>query len=152
MAPSAELPKDAAPLPDQPPAGAVARKTSFRAGQNIALKVPSFKFAETVAFYKDVLGLPYLGARQGSEVFQFGAVRLWIDDVPSATSADVWLEVRTDDVVVAADWLTGQGVPIRDELEPLDGFDGHWISDPSGNVLLMCNLSESRAVPSKRRG
>ncbi len=33
--------------------------------------------------------------------------------------------------------LKSAGVPVRDELEPLGDFLGHWISDPAGNVLLV---------------
>lgn len=33
---------------------------TFSGGGNIALKIPRFRFAETVAFYRDTLRLPHL--------------------------------------------------------------------------------------------
>lgn len=42
-------------------------------GSNIAIKVPKFKYDETVKFYKDILQLPYLGFISESHAFQFGS-------------------------------------------------------------------------------
>lgn len=114
----------------------------FTAGRNIAIKVPRHRYAETVAFYRDVLGLPHVGSAPASETFQFGSLRLWIDCVPHQSQVDVWLEVRSDDPDAAARWLERRGTPVRDELEPLDGVPGHWISDPAGVVLLLTRTDE----------
>jgi len=114
----------------------------FSGGGNIVLKIPQYRFAETVAFYRDILRLPYLGQRDTSHVFQFGAMRLWLDEVPGYSQVDVWLELRTDDLEGAVAHLTTAQTPIRDELEPLGDFRGHWISDPAGVVYLLAQQEE----------
>lgn len=119
---------------------------TFSGGGNIALKIPRFRFAETVAFYRDTLRLPYLGQRGTSHVFQFGAMRLWLDEVPNYSQADVWLELKSDDLEAATDSLVASGTPVRDELEPLGEFQGHWISDPAGVVYLLAQTDEQQQV------
>jgi catechol 2,3-dioxygenase-like lactoylglutathione lyase family enzyme len=127
----------------------------FAAGTNIALKAPHHRFADTVRFYRDVLGLPLLGHSESSEsfptgspAFDFGGLRLWVDDVPSFSRSDVWLQVRATDLPAAMEHLRHAGVPVRDELEPLGDFPGHWISDPAGNVLLVSHADvESTVIP-----
>jgi hypothetical protein len=127
----------------------------FAAGTNIALKAPHHRFAATVRFYRDVLGLPFLGHSEpsesfpaGSPAFDFGGMRLWVDDVPSYSRSEVWLQVRTADLAAAMEHLRHADVPVRDELEPLGDFPGHWISDPAGNVLLVSRAdAESTVIP-----
>jgi catechol 2,3-dioxygenase-like lactoylglutathione lyase family enzyme len=116
----------------------------FAAGKNIALKVPRYRAAATERFYRDVLGLPLLGRTaasgafpNGSPAFDFGGTRLWVDDVASADRGDVWLQVTVTDLERAMRHLTAARVPVRDELEPLGDFPGHWISDPAGTILLV---------------
>ncbi len=118
----------------------------FSGGSNIALKIPRFRFAKTVAFYRDTLRLPYLGQRDTSHVFQFGAMRLWLDEVPHYSQADVWLELSTNDLEGAVAYLTAAQTPVRDELEPLGDFRGHWISDPAGVVHLLSQNEEAQTV------
>jgi hypothetical protein len=44
--------------------------------------------------------------------------------------------------------LKEAGTPVRDELEPLGDFPGHWISDPAGNILLVSQKGvESTLIP-----
>ncbi len=119
---------------------------SFKGGSNIAIKIPKFKFDQTVRFYKNVLKLPYLGKYGESHVFQFSSVRLWLDRVENYSQTDVWLEVHTDDVEQAKNYLQDHNVPIRDEIEPLDGVDGHWISDPAGVICLVSKEDEQQQV------
>jgi hypothetical protein len=48
---------------------------------------------------------------------------------------------------------TRLGSPRRDELEPLDGVNGLWTSDPAGVVLLLCSEQDSAtqaAYPSRK--
>lgn len=118
------------------------RTRRFEAGTNIAMKVPASLHDEAVAFYRDTVGLPYVGSDGTTEIFQFGASRLWLDRVEHATHAEVWLEILTDDVDEGAVHLAGSGARIADELEPLDGVDGHWIIDPGGTVLLLNRSGE----------
>ena len=49
--------------------------------------------------------------------------------------------------------LRQAGVPVRDELEPLGDFPGHWISDPAGNILLVSRAeAESTVIPAGPSG
>jgi catechol 2,3-dioxygenase-like lactoylglutathione lyase family enzyme len=115
-------------------------RPAFRGGRNIALKVPPHQFEATVAFYRDTLGLPHLGAVGGSETFGFGEMRLWVDPVPAMSQAELWLEVETADTTAAARRLRERGVVRCDEVEPLPaGLDGFWISSPCGIVHLVVN-------------
>lgn len=109
---------------------------TIRPGKNIAIKVPLHKWDETVAFYRDRVGLPVVKELKESTGFAFGAMTLWIDRVERQSQTDVWLELFSDD---PAQDLQNLGSPNRDELEPLEGVHGHWTSDPAGVVLLLRN-------------
>lgn len=106
----------------------------IRPGRNIAIKVPLHRWADTVAFYRDRVGLPVAQELADSTAFAFGAMTLWIDRVERQSQVDVWLELLSDEPDQALDRF---GSPKRDELEPLDGVTGHWTSDPAGVVLLV---------------
>ena len=106
----------------------------IKPGRNIAIKVPSHRWHDTVAFYRDGAGLRLLRDDGTSMAFEFGSMVLWIDKVDTQSQVDVWLELFADDPDAALDRL---GSPQRDGLEPLDGVDGHWTSDPAGTVLLV---------------
>ena len=132
-------------MPDRP---------RFTAGRNIALKVPPQHTTATEAFYRDVLGLPLLGRTApspdfplGSAAFGFGPGRLWVDTVAHRSRGDVWLQVVVDDLGEATGHLARAGVALRDELEPLGGFPGHWICDPAGNVVLVAQAGADTALP-----
>lgn len=109
----------------------------FTGGSDIALKIPRFRFDETVAFYRDVVGLPPLGQDGTSVSFRFGSIRLWLDRVDHQSQTDVWLGLFTDDPDGAFAYLQEKGTPARDEVEPLGDFPGHWISDPAGVILIV---------------
>lgn len=106
----------------------------LRPGRNIAIKVPLYKYDETVAFYRDRVGLTVTRTMENSVGFAFGEMTLWIDRVPHQSQSDVWLEMFSNEPTEA---LAGLGSPQRDELEPLDSVTGHWTSDPAGTVLLV---------------
>lgn len=106
----------------------------MKAGHNIALKVPGFRFEETVAFYRDRVGLPVKRSTETNVAFTFGAMTLWVDCVEHQSQSDVWLELLSEDPDADVAML---GSPLRDALEPLDEVDGHWTSDPAGTVLLV---------------
>lgn len=103
-------------------------------GKNIAIKVPLFRWAETVAFYRERAGLEVVREGENTIAFRFGEMTLWLDRVSHQSQGDVWLELFSDDPDAAVAELGG---PTRDELEPLDGVTGHWTSDPNGIVLLV---------------
>ena len=44
----------------------------FSGGANIAIKCPSHTYDQTVAFYRDTLGLPLIEEEKEGCIFQFG--------------------------------------------------------------------------------
>jgi hypothetical protein len=106
-------------------------------GINIAMKVPPHQFEATVAFYRDVIGLKPFTAKAPAIGFELGPVRLWIDEAPMQSQAEVWLELFTDDFAAAAAYLAGAGVVRCDAIEPLgEAFRGGWITNPA-NIIHM---------------
>lgn len=108
----------------------------IKPGKNIAIKVPLHRWAKTVEFYRDRVGLQVSQTLDNSIGFEFGDMTLWIDRVDKQSQVDVWLELFTDEPDLALEQLKS---PKRDELEPLDDVNGHWTSDPAGVVLLLRN-------------
>lgn len=116
-------------------------RPGFHGGSNIALKVPPHRWEQTVAFYRDILGLaeianPYT-AGPPSVGFAFGANRLWIDRVPTLSQAELWLELTTTDITAAAEHLAAAGVTRCDEIESLGDTSAFWIAGPAGIVHLV---------------
>ena len=115
----------------------------FSGGANIAIKCPSHTYEQTLAFYRDTLGLPLIEEEDDGCIFQFGPNRLWIDRVPNLSHPDIWLELETNDTEAAASYLKINGIPRRDEVEQLrEDFDGFWISDPAGVIHLVVGDEE----------
>lgn len=119
---------------------------TFTPGTNLAMKIPTASYERTVAFYRDVLGLAVERVEDldaptvaESHTVAFGEVTLWLDRVDNYTRAEVWLEVRTDDLAVARQRLADAGIEPCDEVEPLDslGTSAHWIANPAGVVHLL---------------
>lgn len=111
---------------------------NFEGGINIAMKLPPHVFDQTVNFYKDVLRLPVIKEESASVVLEFGSNRLWLDRAGQFSQAEIWLEIFTDDIPVAADCLNRRGVVRRDGIEPLpEGFDGFWICNPADIIHLV---------------
>jgi catechol 2,3-dioxygenase-like lactoylglutathione lyase family enzyme len=106
----------------------------LKPGRNIAIKVPAYKWDETVAFYRDRVGLRIQRDLGATVFFDFGEMNLALDRVETQSQVDVWLELTTHDL---DDALANLESPIRDSLEPLDGVDAHWTCDPAGTVLLV---------------
>lgn len=114
-------------------------KNKITGGSNIAIKIPKYKYDDTVYFYKETLKLPYLGFISDAHAFQFGDVTLWLDCMDNYSQQDVWLELHVDDVKDAAEYFESQGVNRRDEVELHENSDGYWISDPAGTILRVNN-------------
>lgn len=114
---------------------------TFAGGRNIAMKVPPHQWEQTVAFYRDTLGLREIhnpsttGPR--SVGFAFGHNHLWIDCVPTMSQAELWLQVTTDDTNAAAEHLAAHDVARCDDVEPLGTTSAFWISSPSAVVHLV---------------
>ena len=107
-------------------------------GMNIAMKVPSHQYQETIAFYRDVIGLKPFDAKAPAIGFELGPNRLWIDEAPNYSQAEIWLEFFTKDFDAAADRLKKAGVPRVDQIEALgEGFRGGWIVNPANIVHMV---------------
>ena len=116
----------------------------FSGGANIAIKCPSHAYDQTIAFYRDTLGLPLIEEEADGCIFQFGPNRLWIDKAPNLSQPDIWLELETNDTEAAAAFLKVNGVPRRDEIEQLrEDFDGFFISAPNGVIHLVIGHEEA---------
>ena len=71
-------------------------------------------------------------------MFEFGGKRLWLDKVDHMSQAEIWLEIESDDVEAAAEYLRGHGVTRRDDIEPLpEGFKGFWVTNPANIIHLI---------------
>ena len=116
-------------------------KPTFTPGRNIAMKVPTHEYERTVEFYRDVLGLTEITTGTTGEEpprFEFGDKVLWLDCVAGISHAEIWLEVMTDDLELAAARFDGHGCARRDEIEPLPpGFKAFWLSSPANIIHLV---------------
>ena len=125
----------------------MSNKPTFTPGRNLAMKVPSHEYEETVAFYRDILSLQEIDGECQSSTesnrFEFGDKVLWIDRVPALSQSELWLEIITNDVDRASTYLAEQGIVRRDEIEVLpDSFKGFWISSPSNMIHLISESSD----------
>lgn len=110
----------------------------FRASRNMAMKVPAHEYSQTVAFCRDIIGLPMIAEEAPSVVFQFGDKRLWLDKVDQLSQAEIWLEICADDLRAAEKYLDKRGIVRRDEIEPLpEDFEGFWIAYPANIIHLV---------------
>ena len=117
-------------------------KPQFEPGKNLAMKVPAHEFEKTVVFYRDILGFEEIKesqtANSDSVRFMFGDKILWIDRVATLSQAELWLEIVTDDIHAASEYLASQGCVRRDEIEPLpQNFNGFWLANPANIIHLI---------------
>jgi predicted enzyme related to lactoylglutathione lyase len=114
----------------------------FTGGINIAIKIPKSKYEETVAFYRDILQLEVeekpIENPTVSRTHQvkFGNNIAWLDCVDNYTHSETWLELRTNDVGKATEYLQSKGINTCDEIEKIPE-DMHWIMDPAGTVFIL---------------
>jgi hypothetical protein len=119
----------------------------FSGGINIAIKIPKSKYEQTVRFYRDILKLDVeekpidLPTVSRTHKVRFGPNTVWLDCVDNYTHSETWLELITDDVATATDYLQTNGVRTCDELEKIPE-DMHWIQDPAGTVFIVARSSE----------
>lgn len=107
-------------------------------GINIAMKLPSHQYGATVAFYRDVVKLNEITEKAPAIGFQLGPNQLWMDEDPTMTQAEVWLEFFTDNAATALEYLADNKVVRCDSIEPLgDGFRGGWIMNPANIVHMV---------------
>jgi len=114
-------------------------RVGFKGGTNLAMKVPSNQWEETVAFYRDALGMTAEIVKEGALVaFEFGSMTLWLDRTEKLAQAEIWLEVATGDAGEAERHLNGLGINrcnFPGKIGP--DFDGFWVTSPTGNVHLV---------------
>lgn len=107
-------------------------------GVDIAMKVPPHQYQATLAFYRDVVGLKPITEKAPSVGFELGPNKLWIDEAPALSQAEVWLEFFTADAAAATDHFAKAGATRCDKIEPLpDGFRGFWIASPANIVHMV---------------
>lgn len=114
----------------------------FKGGFNIAIKIPKSKYENTVDFYKNILKLEVTEVLMNnstvskSHKVDFGDSTIWLDCVDNYTHSEVWLELRTNDVEKATEYLLSNSVETCDEIEEIPQ-NMHWIQDPSGTVFIL---------------
>ena len=117
-------------------------KPDFKPGKNIAVKVPAHEFEKTVHFYEVILGLEREESNSPSDfesvVLNYGDKNLWLDKISGISQAEIWLEIITNDVEQAQNYLLDQGCSVTNEIEPLPpSFNGFWLSSPSNIIHLV---------------
>ncbi len=122
-------------------------KPQFKPGKNLAMKVPVHEFEKTVVFYRDILGFEEIkesqSASSDSVRFMFGDKVLWIDRVETLSQAELWLEIVTDDIEAASEYLVSKEFVRRDEIEPLpQSFKGFWLANPA-NIIHLVSADDS---------
>lgn len=112
----------------------------FKAGINIAVKIPRHQYERTVSFYRDILKLeveeqPIRNptVSRTHKVF-FGHNILWLDCVDNYTHSETWLQLTVPDIDAATEYLKANNVGTCDDIEELP-FNMHWIMDPAGTVF-----------------
>lgn len=66
--------------------------TEIKGGIDIAMKVPPHQYQQTLDFYRQTLRLPEITDKAPATGFILGPNRLWIDEAPGISQAEVWLE------------------------------------------------------------
>ncbi len=113
-------------------------KAEFQGGANVAMKLPERLYDETLAFYRDTLGLDVEYQDEDGARIAFGPIRLYLDRLPLQSQTDIWLELVTPDTKAARAHLDAKGTTVCNEVEALpEGFDGFWIASPSGTIHLV---------------
>jgi hypothetical protein len=113
-------------------------KAKIYGGIDIAMKVPPHQYEAMIAFYRDAIGLKQITDKPAAVGFELGPNKLWIDEAPGMSQAEIWLELFTDRFDVAAAQLAEAGVVRCDSIEPLpEGFKGGWITTPANIVHMV---------------
>jgi hypothetical protein len=114
----------------------------FSGGINIAIKIPKSKYEQTVEFYREILKLEVEEKSISNPTVsrthevKFGPNIVWLDCVDNYTHSEVWLDLKTDDVTIAAAYLKSKGINTCDELEQIPE-EMHWIMDPAGTPFIL---------------
>ena len=105
------------------------------------IAIPCQDLPRAVAFYRDVLGLPFLFETNGLAFFMCGTVRLMLSKPEKAEHAvSSILYLGTNDIVGATEALRAKGTRIEAEahviakLGQVEVWLSHWI-DTEGNLM-----------------
>jgi predicted enzyme related to lactoylglutathione lyase len=114
------------------------KNIKFKAGKNIAIKVPTHQYEQTVEFYRDIIGLPQIRQEKPQIVFKFGDKNLWIDKQNYLSQAEIWFEIECENINEAKKYFKAKRVVRRDEVEKLPpDFKGFWIASPGDIIHLI---------------
>lgn len=114
--------------------------TTFKAGINIAIKIPKNKYEQTVEFYRNILKFKVEEKPISNPTVSrthkviFGNNIIWLDCVDNYTHSETWLQLTVPSIEEATEYLKDNNVLFCDEIEELPQ-NMHWITDPSGNVF-----------------
>lgn len=114
--------------------------TTFKAGINIAIKIPKNKYEQTVEFYRNILKFKVEEKPISNPTVSrthkviFGNNIIWLDCVDNYTHSETWLQLTVPSVEEATEYLKDNNVLFCDEIEELPQ-NMHGITDPSGNVF-----------------
>lgn len=114
----------------------------FEAGNNITLRIPKEHYEATLRFYRDILLLDveekpkdHPSGGLAAKV-QFGNSTLWLDCTGTMSQPATWLQLRTNDIKAALNYLQANGIISEDMQEAVpEGM--RLIRDPAGNALLL---------------
>lgn len=113
-------------------------KAEIKGGIDIAVKVPTHQYQQTIDFYRHGMGLPEITEKSPAIGFELGPNRLWIDEAPALSQAEVWLELFTDNFGLAEKQIQAAGIVRCDAVEPLPAdFKGGWIMSPCNIVHML---------------
>jgi len=100
---------------------------------------------KSVRFYK-VYKDNYLSGQyfrhRSKQFFTYQDCKVKIHSSQNYTHSETWLELNTEDVDNATDYLKSKGVETCDELEQIPK-NMHWITDPAGTVFIVKKRDES---------
>ncbi|MBV8043567.1 hypothetical protein [Pluralibacter sp.] len=110
----------------------------IKGGIDIAIKVPTHQYQQTIDFYRHTIGLDEITDKPPATGFVLGPNRLWIDEAPGLSQAEVWLELFTTNFKLAEKHIEERGVVRCDSVELLpEGFQGGWIMNPCNIVHML---------------
>lgn len=113
-------------------------KPDIKGGIDIAMQVPSHQYQQTIDSYRNIIGLPEIADKPPAIGFELGPNRLWIDESPGLSQAELWLELFTPHFSAAEKYVEQCGVVRCDAVEQLpDGFNGGWIMNPCNIVHML---------------
>lgn len=120
---------------------------TFKAGNNIRMRIPTKMFEETLHFYRDILLLDseeifftQLNSLRLAKII-FGSINLWLHEIPDNAKPEIFLEINTNQINAALDFLTVNQIS-HQTIETEKSNKITIIKDPAGNVLTLEGLEK----------